>query len=1536
MLFVIAAVLGIVLIAGAGALAEQAPVEIGLCEANFEQPSPASAPVVDFGPVRAAESPYIRPLAFQVSVKSSLPWSVSIKAAQDLTGQATEKTLPSERIKWRLHRADPGNWTALTREDVPVRSGNAGEDISMPFDLRLDVLWEDSPGSYQTEIVATLAPEGDLSFAGAFPNPFSPNEDGVNDVTTVSFEVPSEGTYAGDIFDMNGAKVKRFFGPAENLAVGWYTATWDGKGDDGHVVSDGDYAFNIKRIDSSEAEFTTCAGILVVDTVAPPLTIDSPQSGEVGSSVVLSGSTEPEIQVYVKLNGEDLTSLVTDGSGAFSADVDIPPGSNTLQVIAQDRAGNRQEKTCDLTNNSGVVILSPSDDRVVASRILTVAGLGPTSSKVTVQVNGRLKGEGETDASGRWLLPGVTLEVGENTLVAEATNPRKEVIRSLPVTVMYRPTSAGSASIAGAVKDAVTGEHLKGVRVTLFDAGDVELDNTETDKGGAYAFEDLPGGAYKLRVSLVNYVTQATPTFDLLDGESLDRDFTLERNVALDLTKTAGATSIETGQYITYTIHLRNRLSSPITDVIVEDRLPLGMVILPGTVTLNGSPFADPVGDRVLVWEPGVLAAEGTLTLNFKAAAGHDAPQGELVNTAWATASTPQGAVSAGPAEAAVKVSKGIFTDNALVFGCVWLDINANGVKDADEPGIANAMIVMEDGTCVYTDNGGAYSIPSVRPGLHIFRLHSESRPDGFRFADRDTTLVKIAERGTVRLDFPLVPVDGNGNGNGNGYLNGNGNGNGLNSAGIKRLHGMEAPISLLALAEASADGTKAEGNLALCLKAKLGDEAAVTAAVDLKRVKDDPAVSPEKHYATYGDQSRISNLPFVGPLYLALDYKGLSAMYGQYATGFMTGEFGRYPRTLPGILAKYSGDRFFIVAFDSVTEQVLARDEFPADGTCGPFYFRHLPMIRASETVEVITRDKLNPGKIVSTKRLAREADYLTDYDTGRLVLTDAVPSTDGSGNPNSIVATYEFKPVGTNVSHHIVGAHIDCQPYPGLTLAAQYLRHAQEPDPYTLVTFLGTYLPTSRITISGEYALSWGDLGLLGPSPAPGSRAYTLKLNALPLDGVDVSACYTLVEPGFENPANDGEADTARLDLGTRVYLWPRLTLTGSYSVKRDNVIGDVSTPATHERTGAVKARYVFQPSAEASLGYTFKTTSDDLTVHAVDKRLHTWEVSAEKDLSETLAVLAGASWTTEEDITSSSITRSSSQYVGGRGTINDALHATARLSLKAEADEGTDAISRQNTLALGLDYTAGPQFSAQLKAEFPVMESTQGSGTLGLSVACQPLDTLRLGARYDTSLEGAKSLLVLSVTSRVGEDAALEAKYTREQASPGSYSLSLDAGLAYRPRVASRLALFGGVSMKDLHNGTPGNPVLTRTVSGRIEGSYKLTNDMTVSIRYVHRLMSDLNGSDSLSLLTRAATIGAIKDISNAWDIGGSYTLFLEDAEDGRKQVYQIELGYRGLANTRLAVGIRHTGRGVDSLGSPDTRVYLGIGYAGAVGF
>jgi len=66
------------------------------------------------------------------------------------------------------------------------------------------------------------------------------------------------------------------------------------------------------------------------------------------------------------------------------------------------------------------------------------------------------------------------------------------------------------------------------------------------------------------------------------------------------------------------------------------------------------------------------------------------------------------------------------------------------------------------------------------------------------------------------------------------------------------------------------------------------------------------------------------------------------------------------------------------------------------------------------------------------------------------------------------------------------------------------------------------------------------------------------------------------------------------------------------------------------------------------------------------------------------------------------------------------------------KAEADEGTDAISRQNTLALGLDYTAGPQFSAQLKAEFPVMESTQGSGTLGLSVACQPLDTLRLGAK------------------------------------------------------------------------------------------------------------------------------------------------------------------------------------------------------------
>jgi len=1550
------------LIAGGAAAdsAQPGPVEIGLRAYGAGASSPASPPVIDFGPVTPARSPYIKPLAFQLSVSSPLSWSVSIRAAGDFTEASRGASIPCSRLKWRPYSDTLKSWFPLTLEDTVARNGPAGENIPVAFDLRLDVPWEDPPGTYSTEIVVSLAPSGAIALSTAVPNPFSPNGDGVKDATTITFNAASRGRYAGDIRDMSGALVARFFESSDALSPGWYSVTWDGRNEGGSVVSDGKYAFNINSVDPLGYERTVCSGTLVVDTLPPPLAIDSPQGSEVGSTFTLSGTTEPEITVYIRLNGKDLTTLVADSSGAFSANLNAVPGQNTLEVIAEDHAGNRTQVLRTLTNNSAVVISSLSDGQTVRSRLVSVAGRGPVSSPVTLHINGKPSGDAQSDPSGVWLIPQVALAPGENLLIAKAVNPRGEEVESEPLVVRYDPATGGSAGITGTVKEASTGLKLAGAEVVLMDGSEAILARTKTDAEGRYGFSGLRAGAYKLSVSLVNYRTQTTPLMELAEGEMLSRDFELERNIALKVTKSADVSQVETGEYVVYTITVQNLLSSEVSGVRVRDYLPLGMSVLRRSTTLNGTSFADPGGYDPAVWELGTLGPRESFTLRFKAAIGHNAPKGEAVNRAITSAKTPYGDVEVGPAEATVKVTKGIFRDGALVFGSVWLDLNSNGIRDGDEPGLPGAVVLLEDGTSVTTDGSGAYSLPSVRPGVHVLRLRRDTIPDGFKLLTDDRTPIRVMERGTHRRDFALVPVNGNGNGVKNNIVNGNGNGYGSETARIKRIYGMEEPLMLISLGEATVsrlaaqgnlemaravegfeDEVKFEGNLALYLKAKVKGEALITAGVDLRREDDgDPIIEPEKYYPVYGDDSRISDLPYGGPLYVAVDYKGFHGMYGRFGTDFMTGELGGYPRTLPGVVLRYTGDRVSAAAFDSVTKQVMAREEFPADGTSGPFYLKHLPMVRNTETVKVITTDKLDPGKVIRERSLVRDVDYVIDPQAGRIVLTEPLWRTDEAGNPNAIVVTYEFEPLATDVKHHIKGAHLSLQPYPGLRIGGQYLFHSQEPEPFIIASIFGSYSPTTRTTISGEYARSQGDLEFSGLSSKTGSDAYTLRLRTSPLDGFDVSAHYTRIDPGFENPARSIEDDVAEYGVETTLRLRPDFSITGSYSSKRDNVLKTPGSPTTCESTSGLRLRYVMGPSMEAGLAYTFGSSQDDLEPHGTDRRSHTWEVSLAKDFgSPAVTTSLGLSFSTEEDLASSETTKTTSQHLSASGSITDNLDATARLVLKQTRDEVSDEVETQNAFSLGLDYRVNDHLNASARAEFPVFGSDEGSTTLGVGLDYRPKEGLQLGAKYDKAIKEDKSLLVLSATGRVSRETTLGARYTWEKNSGSSYTSSIEAGASYRPYGSGKLAIFCGFGLKDSRNENGGIPETKRSISGRIEGCYKVSEGSRVSARYMHRLTEEVNGSEDASLITQAMTLGGVKDISDRWDVGGFYTVFLQNAEDDRKQVYGVELGYKVLEGMRLSIGIKRSNyeNGLNPNREYDvTRVYLGIGYSHILGF
>ena len=205
----------------------------------------------------------------------------------------------------------------------------------------------------------------------------------------------------------------------------------------------------------------------------------------------------------------------------------------------------------------------------------------------------------------------------------------------------------------------------------------------------------------------------------------------------LFIQKSVARKTVEIGEFLDYTVKIKNTSGQLLGRLKIADDLPTGFTYQPrtsringGTLRLDDSQLPEPeggVGPR-LVFNIGSIADQTVITLTYRVRVGVGALQGNGINSAQATSAPPLVKVS-NIATAIVQVLPGVFSDRGYLIGKVYADCNQNQVQDKGELGLPGVRLFLEDGTSVVTDGLGKYSLYGLRPITHVIKLDNTTLP---------------------------------------------------------------------------------------------------------------------------------------------------------------------------------------------------------------------------------------------------------------------------------------------------------------------------------------------------------------------------------------------------------------------------------------------------------------------------------------------------------------------------------------------------------------------------------------------------------------------------------------------------------------------------------------------------------------------------------------------------------------------------------------------------------------------------------------
>ncbi|MFI0397554.1 MAG: OmpA family protein [Thiolinea sp.] len=211
------------------------------------------------------------------------------------------------------------------------------------------------------------------------------------------------------------------------------------------------------------------------------------------------------------------------------------------------------------------------------------------------------------------------------------------------------------------------------------------------------------------------------------------------------------------------------------------------------------------------------------------------------------------------------------------------------------------------------------------------------------------------------------------------------------------------------------AEGTEFDGRSALFVKGKVRGDMHLTMAYDSAKDKEAELlrdINPDEYYRVYGDSSlRGFEAQSRSKLYVKVEKDRNSAMWGDYITDndANSADIARVSRTLTGFNGVYDNGDTRVQLFAAQQDNLRGFEEIPGNGTAMHYQLQGHPIVRNSDVVEIITRDRGNIGLITKTEKLTRFIDYSLDDVSGYISFHKVIPTLDDELNPVAIRITYD-----------------------------------------------------------------------------------------------------------------------------------------------------------------------------------------------------------------------------------------------------------------------------------------------------------------------------------------------------------------------------------------------------------------------------------------------------------------------------------------------------------------------------------------------